>query len=169
MGNIGRAEIHHLLYAEIQQGAYLLTKTLVLILTKPMIRQRKRVEWMDIRLVPIINPCALVDQANCLMKSTQITVQGGKRVQGGEILVGFPTGSNKVGLHPANPPWPHCHHWLRLGFIQACRPKVRQATCRVSGDWVPDFHLFFVPNNLDKPLRQCLNDSPWRRRSPNRD
>jgi len=29
MGNIGRAEIHHLLYAEIQQGAYLPTKTIV--------------------------------------------------------------------------------------------------------------------------------------------
>lgn len=91
MGNIGRAEIHHLLYAEIQQGAYLLTKTLVLILTKPMIRQRKRVEWMDIRLVPIINPCARLDQANCLMKSIQITGQGGKRVQGGGKYWGVPS------------------------------------------------------------------------------
>lgn len=100
MGNIGRAEIHHLLYAEIQQGAYLLTKTLVLILTKPMIRQRKRVEWMDIRLVSIINPCARVDQTNCLMKSIQITGQGGKRVQGGELLGGSFAAQTKLVRNP---------------------------------------------------------------------
>ncbi len=47
-------------------------------------------------MVPVIPRRALVDQANALMESIQITRQGGKPVQGEDTLVGLLTNTHAI-------------------------------------------------------------------------